>query len=66
MLRAFNAFQFNAVLVGSPFLIGWLSEQETGWSVPAFYAACIGFAVHFIIATVCVSSSFKVLKSWDL
>jgi hypothetical protein len=45
MLRAFNAFQFNAVLVGSPFLISWLSEQESGWSGPAFYAACIAFVV---------------------
>lgn len=62
MLRAFNAFQFNAVLVGSPFLINWLSEQESSWSGPAFYVGCIAFALQFIIATACVSDSLKELE----
>jgi len=59
MLRVFNAFQFNAVFVAWPFLIGWLSEQETGWSGAAFYASCIAFSVQFIIATACVSKGFE-------
>jgi hypothetical protein len=59
MIRAFNAFQFNVVLVVWPFVIGWLSEQNTGWSSAAFYASCILFGIQFLIASACVSNSFK-------
>lgn len=57
-MKVFNAFQFNAVLVGSPFLINWLSEQESDWAEAAFYAACIAFAFQFAVATSYISDSF--------
>lgn len=59
MLGVFNAFQFNAVLVAQPFLISWLSEQESYWSGAAFHEACISFVVQFAIAIACVNEGFS-------